>query len=106
MINPNNNSKKIIVFISALFLLLFCFLLILNSYKNRLRTLLESQHSIELKNALLVKEKAKLELEINKYVHFSDSVNKVIESNNKITNEKIKSLIQLTNDELRKIAND
>lgn len=111
MINPPSHLKPripvTVLAITGIYLLIsFLFLF----YIIKSRNLYDAEHQkrieYELINGVLLKEKKELELKISNYAHFSDSISKVIEKNNQITNSKLKDLINYSNDELRKIAND
>jgi hypothetical protein len=68
--------------------------------------LLQKIHNLNQENYKLEKEKTLLQLKINNYLQFSDSIQSTIHSNTRDKNKEISNLINLTNDELRKIAND
>lgn len=117
MINYENiktarNSKNLAVFIYLILfqMVVFCMFYML-FFMNNLQSqneskLLQKIHNLNQENYKLEKEKTLLQLKINNYLQFSDSIQSTIHSNTRDKNKEISNLINLTNDELRKIAND
>lgn len=104
--SANSVLNALFIALGILTIVFIGFIVFFNISQSKSENLEITNKLIQEQNKKLQEQNQQLMLDFQRYLLFSDSIKNVIDRNNKLSNQKLKSLITLSNDELRAIAND